>query len=598
MGKNIKNRNKILPNLLKICLLIFLFFRPYFDGFSSLQFNHINNIILFVILIISIIALKKHLVFSPSQIVFFIFIVICGLCLFLWPMWYQSAKEISYWFTLFSIWFVFKILFNENDFPCITMVLFSMLFIIILYGIYQYFWGLEITRQYIMQHPEIVNNMPETYLARVASPRIFSRFVYPNTFAGYLLILYPVVFFSLFHYKKPLIKIILSILLALILPVFAATESMGGWFCFIIVSVLMLLYLIVPKRFYPCWCLILFILCSLFVYKGIETTFLPKIGSLMDRINYWIAATNIFKKHVAYGIGPGNFSHFYLMFKIPGAMEARFAHNIVFEIAACTGIIGVVFFFIAGFFFILRNIRNFLSSNNLLFCGFAFGLAGFFLHSFIDFDYANPAIASIAFAFLGLIESMPDRYDISSRRLTKYLAGSIIVIAVLASIVEFKTQRVEKIIENLKAGVYRQENPIQVLEKASHIYPEPEIFFIEGQLFLFIFDQTSNIEFAENAIAAYKKAIELNPHSTQYHRALAKTLARINRNSEAEKEFLEVIKIYPTKALYNLELGLFYKKIGKQQLAKFYIERAKNLPASSIDEAKIINQECKNGKDF
>ncbi len=598
MKKNKTYGNIFFQNLLKICLLIFLFLRPFFDGFSHPDFNHISSIILFTILIISIVVFRNNLSFSQAQIAFFSFIVICGFFLLLWPMWFKTVREVSYLFGLFSIWVIFKTLFKEKDFPVITIVLFSTLLLIIINGIYQYFWGLEITRQYVMEHPEIISNMSDTYLERMASNRIFSTFVYPNTFAGYLLMLYPVVLFALLHYQKSLIKILCGILVALILPVFAATESMGGWFCFIITSVLVLLYFVVPRKYYIYWCIGLFVLCFLFVYKGIETGFLPKIGSLTDRINYWKSATQIFKENIAYGVGPGNFSQFYLRFKIPGAMEAKFAHNILFELAACTGLTGLVFFLITGFFFLFRNIRSFLHSGNFLLPGFVFGLVGFFLHCLVDFDYANYAITSIAFVFLGLIESVPGKREDISSGLTKLLAGSMIIAGFLAAIIETRTQRVDKIIENLKAGAYRQENPIQVLEQASWIFPEPELFFIEGEIFLSAFEELSSIEFAKNAITAYEKAVRLNPGSPRYHRALAKMFVKLGKNQEAEKEFFEVIRNYPTKALYNLELGLFYKKTGKDNLAKHYLEKARDLPASSIDEERVIRKEIEDGKNL
>jgi len=43
---------------------------------------------------------------------------------------------------------------------------------------------------------------------------------------------------------------------------------------------------------------------------------------------------------------------------------------------------------------------------------------------------------------------------------------------------------------------------------------------------------------------------------------------------------------------------LFYRKIGEEQKAKIYLEKARDLPASSVDEAEIIKKEIKNGEDF
>ncbi len=56
-----------------------------------------------------------------------------------------------------------------------------------------------------------------------------------------------------------------------------------------------------------------------------------------------------------------------------------------------------------------------------------------------------------------------------------------------------------------------------------------------------------------------------------------------------------MLEIYPTKAIYNMEIGLFYKKIGKNEIAKIYIEKGQKLPPSSKDEAKML-KEYENGK--
>ena len=599
--KDIKvlNSSNVLSPLtfIKGILIVFLFLRPFFDGFAYPGFNHMFSISIFVLLTISIFINRKTLIFSPGQFFFFIFIIYCfaGL-LFFWNLWYVVIKECSYLLTLFAIWVLFKTNFSEKDFKIVSFISILALGLIAAYGIYQYFWGLEITRQTIMQHPEMIKNMPETYIDRMASNRIFSTFVYPNTFAGYLLMLYPVVFFSILSSSSLPLKIFNGIVLAAILPVFAATESMGGWFCFLLISFLMLLFFIVPGKLYLQTCAIVFIVSTFMVIAGIKYGFLPKISSLTDRMNYWSSAISVFKNHYLTGIGPGNFSQFYLKFKIPGAMEAKYAHNLFFEIISCTGIIGCIIFLLACFYFVKRNINNFLYSKEPLFAGFTFATIATFLHFMVDFHYQNAAITVILFAFVGLIESHPVITDQPLRKLTKLLAGSMIFLSFISGVVEFKSWRVEKIIGDIEEGKYR-DNPIQALEYAGNIFPEPEAFFMQGQIFKFAYFQTKNIEFAEKAIDGYKKAVTMNPFSARYHRALAEMLEAIGRFEEAEKEFVQMIECYPSKSLYNLEIGLFYKKIGKDELAKIYIERSEKLPPSSKDEVRII-EEYKNGKNL
>ncbi|MCM8764207.1 MAG: O-antigen ligase family protein [Candidatus Omnitrophica bacterium] len=441
-----------------------------------------------------------------------------------------------------------------------------------------------------------MGNLSETYLDRMASNRIFATFVYPNTFAGYILLLYPVVFFSALQGERKLLRLTSAITLVIILPILAATESMGGWFCFLIVSLLMLLFFLVPKKFYIHFCVALFIMLMFLMYAGAKTAMIPKISSLTDRLNYWTAALEIIKTHPFTGTGLGNFSQFYLQYKIHGAMEAKFAHNIFVEILVSTGLVGFILFALAIFFFVRRNIKNFLLTENYLLIGFVFGLLGVFFHCLVDFDYADAAISVIIFAFAGLVESVSSPEKKKTQGLTKLIAGSIIILIWLALGIEIKTWRVERYIESVKTGKTR-EDPIQVLEKAVRIFPEPEAFFMQAEIFKHIYRETRDRNFAEKAVAAYRKTIEIDKFSTKYHRILAMMLIEIGRYEEAEKELLKVVEIYPTKALYNLELGMFYKKIGNNELAKVYLDKGEKLPACSKDEARLI-RDYKNGKNF
>ncbi|MCM8816669.1 MAG: O-antigen ligase family protein, partial [Candidatus Omnitrophica bacterium] len=527
----------------------------------------------------------------------FFFILLCLFLIPLWPLWYKTLKGFNYLFGLFSVWVIAKLLFKNEDFGLITKILVLSLIIIVIYGIYQYFWGLEITREMFMKHPEMMKNVSETYLDRMASNRIFATFVYPNTFAGYLLMIYPVVFFSIFSEKQKIVfRIANIIVLSLMVPVFAATESMGGWFCFLVVSFLMLLLFLIPKKFYFHFSASILLIGIFLAFIGIKTGQLPKIGSLTDRFSYWIAATEIFKRHTFIGVGPGNFSHFYLQFKLPGSMEAKFAHNLFFEILVSTGIIGTIVFVLSIFFFIKNNVGKILLEENNVMKGFFFGMAAFLLHCLVDFDYADAAITMFAFAFAGFVESSSTLKKQRFMRLTKLVAGIIIILVPFATVIEFKTWHVEKIIDSIKIGTIK-EDPIQVLERASSIFPEPEIFFMQGEIFRYAYEKSRNIEFAEKAVNAYKRAIEINGFVPLYHRMLSKIYIEINNYSEAEKHLLKMIEIYPTKAIYNMEIGLFYKKIGRNELAKIYLEKSERMPPSSKDEARML-EEYKNGKSF
>ncbi len=208
----------------------------------------------------------------------------------------------------------------------------------------------------------------------------------------------------------------------------------------------------------------------------------------------------------------------------------------------------LLFFLLSIFLFLKDNAKKMFLEENHLLRGFLFGITGFFLHCLVDFDYADAAITTIIFTFAGLIESSGLSKKTRQIRLTKSIAGLIIIIIPFAAIIEFKTWHVGRIIESVKTGSIK-ENPIKALEKASAIFPEPEIFFMQGEIFRYIYNETRNIEFANMAINAYKKAIEINGLVPLYHKNACKKFSlKLVRDDEAEKHLLKMLEIYPNES--------------------------------------------------
>ncbi len=61
--------------------------------------------------------------------------------------------------------------------------------------------------------------------------------------------------------------------------------------------------------------------------------------SLLYRFQYWQATAAMIADHPWFGCGPGNFQHYYTMYKLPEASESiADPHNLLFEVAATAGL--------------------------------------------------------------------------------------------------------------------------------------------------------------------------------------------------------------------------------------------------------------------
>ena len=563
-------------------LLLFLFLRTWFDGFTSPSFNHFWSIAFYAGTLMVVILSFRKLDCSLTEGAFVGYLVFLVILSFFSPLKYRAVAPLTELFGLFCLMFLVRKLSTKEQLPFFTWALLLGLAAVVFYGIHQYFWGLESTREYVLQRGDQIS---ASYLARMESNRIFSRFVYPNTFAGYLLMLYPVAFFTAISGNRKQ-AFVGGALLVLLLLLFAATESMGGWFCFIITSVFMMFYFILPRRWYPAICLALCIAGIVGIWISYHRGFLPKMSSFQDRLDYWHAGLRMFLDRPWFGFGPGNFGVFYPGYKIPGAMEAKYAHNILIQAVCETGISGLILLVAVMVIFSLRNGRTFITPSQTVLPGYFFGLAAFFLHSLVDFDYMDLSLSSIAFAYAGIIELHGGKNI--GLRLTKIAGGFIIILTVAALFLETKVWKTERLVDSFYSGTVKTENPLLVLDKAAEVFPEPELFFIKGEILRQAANSTGRDDLISAAAEAYSRAIALNPYSTKYHRALAFLYYRTKQYKEAEREFLKLVALYPSKAQYNWELCYFYKKIGNTDKADAWRKIAELLPFSSEDEKRTV----------
>ena len=89
----------------------------------------------------------------------------------------------------------------------------------------------------------------------------------------------------------------------------------------------------------------------------------------------------------------------------------------------------------------------------------------------------------------------------------------------------------------------------------------------------------------------YREAINIDPNFAEAHYNLGLLLINSKRFEEAEKEFLEVVRIRPDARAYG-NLGILYFETGKKEKAKEALLKAKELfeKQKNFKESKICEE--------
>jgi len=361
-----------------VILLILIFIRPFI---SSLAFPYLNSIyssLLIGFLVIWIInkgiPLKKIQCFKYPLILFCLALIIS---LVFSSNKLNSFKELYKYISGILLFLIVVSLTYENKIRLIRTIILAG-FIISLLAIYQYFFGFQHILDYISKE-KITDPFTLDYIQR---RRVFFPFVTPNTLAGYLAMIIPLV---------SRIWFIIPISFALLL-----TKSLGALLS-LLLALVIYFYLQgkLERREVIFLSGILVIISLLFITRSAtQKEHLQPIFSTVMRLNYWKDTLRIIKAKPLTGVGIGNFN----------LKLSRYAHNSYLQIWAEMGILGMVSFLwliIAVFKSSFKNIKDF--PNKKLMTGLITANAVFLIHNLVDFSFFLPEVLMIWWMILGLI---------------------------------------------------------------------------------------------------------------------------------------------------------------------------------------------------
>lgn len=275
-------------------------------------------------------------------------------------------------------------LMSKRDSETVLKTMVTACLAVSLYAIYHYFFGSLFLVRYLQQQAAS-NAFALDYLQR---RRAFSPFVTPNTLAGYLVMMLPLV---VTDRRRNLF--IVPVLVALLL-----TKSLGA--CISLVSVFAV-YLFFKKglRQKGLVALAALLLVTLAVFASRVTTQKPYLKPLFSttmRIAYWKHTLAMIKSSPLIGVGPGNFN----------SLHSRFAHNSHLQIWAEMGIAGMAAWLWIIVSWLRTGIRKWKTDAGtgalLLAC------VAFLIHNLIDFSFFLPEVSMLWWALMGLLISRPD----------------------------------------------------------------------------------------------------------------------------------------------------------------------------------------------
>lgn len=244
-------------------------------------------------------------------------------------------------------------------------------------------------------------------LKKYENGRVFGTLVYPNALAGAILLLFPsaiVLAVRSGRRFRTLTRISVVGLTAFLgLGTLFWTGSKSGWLIALGLGGVWLLRLNWPRRLK--WTVVgavLLVGLGLFAFR-FQGYFSAGATSVGARFDYWRAAVQTTASNPVFGSGPGTFQRPYERIKAPEAEMARLAHNDYLEQFSDSGVPGGVSY--SGWICLLLGtlgLRLFTRSGPLLFAVFL-GCLGWFAQGLSEFGLYIPALAWIAFVFLGAL---------------------------------------------------------------------------------------------------------------------------------------------------------------------------------------------------
>lgn len=306
-----------------------------------------------------------------------------------------------------------------------TVFLAAAVSLLCLYGLYQYFFGFSDTLQYLAAHP---TDHDAALIDRIKSGRVFSTLIYPNSFAGLLVLAIPVAAGLIKNEKK--LRLLFIPVLALLAANLVLTKSLGAFISLIAAVTLVFFSASDPAlRAFKNYLLAILALSAV-IFGAVLYIRGPEhvIPALIPRFESWLKMLDIARHYPITGTGPGSFEEIYNNGGFSASPYLKFAHNAALQAMIELGLPGLIIILLAAFYSVRSILQNFYFTRTpqrkVAITALLTGLIAFLLHNMADFDIYNFELALVFTAALAVLMSQVTIGSIEIKKIKlTYLLG-------------------------------------------------------------------------------------------------------------------------------------------------------------------------------
>ncbi|MBI4472592.1 MAG: tetratricopeptide repeat protein [Acidobacteria bacterium] len=407
--------------------------------------------------------------------------------------------------------------------------------VVSVYGIYQYFWGFDEMRAYVVYS---VSGQAEkaSALDIIARRRVFSTLVLPGTLWGFLLTAMPI--HRLLWKQHRILDAAIALSIALLLVTGFLTQSFGFLLGLLLLAGVYLFERRIVGRKALVVLLILLVAVSFFYFqrRGAISASNPFALRAMN----WLSAWSIFAVH-PWGTGLNTFGVMYPQYMLPRANETQYAHNTPLQLMSELGYPAVLagialILFAAKFRIHFRETRN---------ACLLLALLMWLLHNLIDINIYFPSIGVLGVVLAGLLLARPQAHFMAPR---KVIAANVLITVFV--LVFSGLNLVSSELEHRAQVEYDNGKPLvalDTLEAAQKLSPWNSVVFEDsGEILLDLHHKSQNAEYLDRATAAFKRAIELSPQRADPHVWFSLALAASGKLDEALAEIRTARLLFPS----------------------------------------------------
>ncbi len=375
-----------------------------------------------------------------------------------------------------------------------------------------------------------------------------------NVIAGFLVLVYPL--FFIYIKEKTNTKVFTAMMLFVLTGIVLTRSRIAILAAFVLTVIFLFQYKNKYVKFLA-WLLGIVFLAGIIYISFLKSDF----HSFSERLIWWKTAYLIFKENIFFGAGFGSYSVLFKTFRPELVLNTLFAHNIIMQLLADTGIFGLLSF--AGIIvsFYVRVIDGILEDINTDFYIVpALSVTAFLFVNLLDYSFFVPANMMVFFIILCSVFFCNPQPNTGTKKINIYILavlilyiGAVIVKPVIAQI-HFK--------KGIRFYIAEQyEMAVEEFEKASDFDKKnPEYYIQISKSYFALYDKKRNEAaqmYADKAVEYNKKASEFYKNSAQIKSYLSSIYWNIDEKEQAVAVAREALKYDK----YNPNLQEYLQKI-------------------------------------